>query len=57
MYDGGAIYINSRYTTSNISLIQIMVTNCYSLKGTFISAYLNKYSNMIIEKISIKNDI
>ena len=31
--------------------------NCYSLKGTYVSAYLNKYSSMIIESISIKNDI
>ncbi|KAM3132192.1 hypothetical protein pb186bvf_015652 [Paramecium bursaria] len=57
LYDGGAIYINSRYTTSNINLTQIIVMNCYSIKGTFISAYLNKYSNLVMEKISIKNDL
>ncbi|KAM3138602.1 hypothetical protein pb186bvf_009354 [Paramecium bursaria] len=57
LYDGGAIYINSRYTTSNITLSQINVSNCYSLKGTFISVYLNKYSTITITNISVKNDI
>ncbi|KAM3129817.1 hypothetical protein pb186bvf_018111 [Paramecium bursaria] len=37
LYDGGAIYIDSRYTTSNITLKQISVYNCYSFKGAFIS--------------------
>ena len=57
LYDGGAIYVNSRYTTSNIKLSLIRVQNCYSFKGTFISFYLNKYSSLSITDISVKNNL
>ncbi|KAM3133774.1 hypothetical protein pb186bvf_014183 [Paramecium bursaria] len=57
LYDGGAIYINSRYTTSNITLSLINVQNCYSFKGTFISVYLNEYSQINIMNISLRNNL
>ncbi|KAM3138611.1 hypothetical protein pb186bvf_009363 [Paramecium bursaria] len=57
LQDGGAIYIQSRFTECDITLFNLTIQDCYSFKGSFLSVYQDNDSLIQINQVQIQNTI